>query len=121
LLEDVDGWEGSLACGLILQPTAGQAGLERALQIGQRLKGFNESRDHGRTPPCDSAEVHRTVLDPLARLRGNGFGFDLGTVKSGLPKIFMPIIKKNQGYLGRHCAAAEEPFRPARDEGAVTP
>jgi hypothetical protein len=33
VLEDVDGWERPLACGLILQPIAGQTGLERALQM----------------------------------------------------------------------------------------
>src|ERR1700722_11985267 len=57
LLEDVDGWERSLAGGLVLQPVARQAGLERTLQIEQSLKGFDESRDHVRTPPCDFAEV----------------------------------------------------------------
>jgi two-component sensor histidine kinase len=57
LLEDVDGWERPLAGGLVLQPVARQTGLERTLQIEQSLKGFDESRDHVRTPPCDFAEV----------------------------------------------------------------
>ena len=63
--------------------------LERPLQIEQCLKWINESRDHVRTPLVASRRVHRTVLDALARLRGNGFGFGLGTVKRGLPKIFI--------------------------------
>jgi hypothetical protein len=49
LLKDVDGREGTLACCLILQPIAGDAGLERSLQIEQGIEGVRKSCDHGRT------------------------------------------------------------------------
>jgi len=50
LLEDVDWRERSLTRRLLLQPIAGQTGVERPLQIEQCLEGINESRDHARTP-----------------------------------------------------------------------
>ena len=88
LLEDVDGRERPLAGGLVLQPVAGQTGLERPLQIEQCLKWINESRDHVRTPLCDFAEGARTVLDALARLRGNSIWFWLWHCQEETAKKF---------------------------------